>query len=85
MFERIYKETVMISSKLLDKKRKALFIVLVILISSYLFFLSHFEKYYPGVHLDAEYPKLFNVFVIICFLFGVSLLTLIIFGIHKIY
>lgn len=62
MFERIHRETIMISSKLFNKKNKILFVAIFILMLVYFLFLSYFTKYYPGVHVDAEYPRVFRVF-----------------------
>lgn len=85
MMQRIHKETIMIGTNLVNKKNKAIFLVIYLLLLFYSLAINLLSKYYPGLHLDSEFPKLYIAYQVSCLVVSTIILSLIIYGMFKVY
>ena len=85
MIQRMYKESVMITSNLLNKKNIFFSFIIFCLLMSVSMIANVFSRFYPGFHLNAEYPLVFEFLIFVVFGILIFLAILFIYSTYKIF
>ena len=85
MMDRIYKETILLRTKLLNRRNMAIFGMIFFVMLIYTIMLNYFNKYQPGFHFDNEYPIIFKVYQSICFMILLTFTAIFMWSVVKIF
>lgn len=84
MMERIYKETIMIKTNLLNSRNIIVFCLIFLLLCLFNILINILFKIDPGFHFNTKYPQLYKIYIFVCAIVLLFFLGLIIISTIKI-
>lgn len=85
MVQRIHKESIRVSTQMVNKKNIALGVAIFVMLSIIVCYSSIFYRFDPAVHVEDEYPIAYMVFLILVILTFIVLLLLFFYNAYRIF